>query len=156
VGVFADETSASHVVAAAQFAGVGALQLHGPRFPEITRALAGYFLIRAVAVRDRTSFDGLGRWANAYVLDGYHPTLLGGTGKTFDWKSARAVKRLGPIILAGGLTAENVGQAIREARPYAVDVAGGVESALGIKGPEKLRAFFAAVAEADRRIRVGK
>ncbi len=81
--------------------------------------------------------------------------MLGGTGKTFDWKLAREAKRFGPVILAGGLNPENVGQAIREVRPFAVDVASGVESAAGRKDPEKLRAFFAAVNEADKSLRDG-
>jgi len=86
----------------------------------------------------------------AYLLDAFDPDRLGGTGKTFDWSAAREAKRYGPIILAGGLTPENVGRAVRVVRPFAVDVASGVESAPGIKDAAKLRAFFAAVAEADR------
>jgi phosphoribosylanthranilate isomerase len=83
------------------------------------------------------------------LLDAFDADRLGGTGKTFDWNAAREAKRYGPIILAGGLTPENVGQAVRVVRPYAVDVASGVESGPGIKDSAKLRAFFAAVAEAD-------
>jgi len=66
-----------------------------------------------------------------------------------DWSLAREAKKYGCIILAGGLTHENVGEAIRTVRPYAVDVASGVESSPGKKDPAKLRAFFAAVQEAD-------
>jgi phosphoribosylanthranilate isomerase len=73
-----------------------------------------------------------------------------GTGKTFDWNAAREAKQYGPIILAGGLTPENVGQAVRVVRPFGVDVASGVESTPGIKDSAKLRAFFAAVTEADQ------
>jgi phosphoribosylanthranilate isomerase len=94
------------------------------------------------------------RYADAYLLDAKHPSLLGGTGRTFDWRLARrAQERFGkPVVLAGGLNAENVGEAIAEARPYAVDVSGGVETSPGQKDPEKLCAFFAAVCEADRRL----
>jgi phosphoribosylanthranilate isomerase len=63
---------------------------------------------------------------------------------------AREANKFGTILLAGGLTPENVGEAIREVRPFAVDVASGVESEPGKKDPAKLRAFFAAVAEADK------
>ena len=84
------------------------------------------------------------------MLDAFDPVLPGGTGKTFDWSVARAAKQYGLVILAGGLTPENVAQAVREVRPYAVDVASGVESAPAIKDPARLRAFFATVAEADR------
>ena len=87
---------------------------------------------------------------SAYLLDAFDPDRLGGTGRTFDWRAAREAKQYGPIILAGGLTPENVARAVREVRPFAVDVASGVESAPGIKDAAKLRAFFAAVAEADK------
>lgn len=150
VGVFADEPDAGHVVTVAGEARVTVIQLHGPRFPESSRLLEGFPLIRAVAVRENFKPEELGRLtASAFLLDTFDPNLPGGTGKTFDWGLAREAKRYGPIILAGGLTPENVGQAIREVRPFAVDVASGVELAPGIKDPAKLRAFFAAVAEVD-------
>ena len=87
---------------------------------------------------------------SAFLLDAFDPDRLGGTGRTFDWSVAREAKQYGPIILAGGLTPENVAQAVWEVRPFAVDVASGVESAPGIKDPAKLQAFFAAVAQADK------
>jgi phosphoribosylanthranilate isomerase len=71
--------------------------------------------------------------------------LHGGTGRTVDWKLARAASRHGRIILAGGLTPENIAEAIRVAQPYAVDLASGVEAKPGRKDPAKLRALFAAV-----------
>jgi len=150
VGVFADETAAEHVAAVARDARVIAVQLHGPRFPEASGLLEGFLVIRAVAVREDFRPEELGRLkANAFLLDAFDPTLHGGTGKTFNWSLAREAARYGPIVLAGGLTPENVGEAIREVRPFAVDVASGVESAPGIKDAAKLRAFFAAVEEAD-------
>jgi len=150
VGVFADETDAEHVAALAREARVIAVQLHGPRFPEASGPLEGFLLIRAVAVREDFRPDELGRLkASAFLLDTFDPNLHGGTGKAFNWSLAREAARYGPIILAGGLTPENVGQAIREVRPFAVDVASGVESAPGIKDPVKLRAFSEAVEEAD-------
>jgi len=155
VGVFADETDSKHVAAVARQAGVAAVQLHGPRFPKIDRALARYRLIRAVAVRPGSRFVHLRRCnASAYLLDAYHPQLLGGTGKRFDWKLAVEAKKYGPIILAGGLTPINIGKAIRDVRPFAVDVASGVESAPGKKDPTKLRAFFGAVKKADEALSV--
>jgi phosphoribosylanthranilate isomerase len=87
---------------------------------------------------------------DAFLLDAFDAELLGGTGKTFNWTLAREANRFGTVILAGGLTPENVGQAIREVRPFAVDVASGVEASPGVKDEEKLRRFFAAVMEADR------
>jgi len=151
VGVFANETDACHVISLARQAGVAAVQMHGPGFPALHELLSAYTLVVAVAVREGFKPEELGRFKpSAYLLDAFDPDRLGGTGKTFDWNVAREALHYGPIILAGGLTPENVAQAVREVRPFAVDVASGVESAPGIKDPAKLRAFFAAVAEADR------
>jgi phosphoribosylanthranilate isomerase len=151
VGVFADEAEAEHVAAVAREAGVAAIQLHGARFPSVNGALGSYSLIRAVAVRaDFRPEDLRGLKANAFLLDAFDPTLRGGTGKPFDWNLAREARKFGPIILAGGLTPENVGRAIHEVRPFAVDVASGVESSPGKKDPAELRAFFKAVEEANR------
>lgn len=150
VGVFADEGEEKHVAEVAREAGVTAIQLRGPKLPATNGALAGYPLILAVAVGKDFRAEDLGsRKAAAFLLDAFEPNLLGGTGKTFDWRLAREAKQYGSIILAGGLTPENVGQAICEVRPYAVDVASGVESAAGVKDAAKLRAFFAAVREID-------
>ena len=86
--------------------------------------------------------------ATAILLDGHRPGEAGGSGKTFDWRLLPA--DLGcPLILAGGLDATNVSDAIRMARPWGVDVASGVESAPGIKDPDKLSAFVRAVREVD-------
>jgi phosphoribosylanthranilate isomerase len=153
VGVFADETESERVEAVAREAGVAAIQLHGPRFPSLraAEALRAYPLIRAVAVGEGFRPEDLrGLQAGAFLLDTFDPALHGGTGRTFDWKVARQAKRFGSIILSGGLTPENVAQAIREVRPFAVDVASGVELEPGIKDAEKLRAFFAAVEKANR------
>lgn len=155
VGVFADETEGEHVAAVAREAGVVAIQLHGPRYPAPEAALDRFLLIRAVAVREGFNAEELrGLAASAFLLDGFDPNLLGGTGKTFDWNLAIEAKRFGPVILAGGLTPENVGEAVRRVRPYAVDVASGVESAPGVKDAAKLRAFLTAVMAADRGDRV--
>jgi phosphoribosylanthranilate isomerase len=113
--------------------------------------LRGYPLIRAVTVDDNfepqslRSLDG-----GAILLDAPHPTLKGGTGCTIDWAKAREAARCTRVILAGGLTPENAGDAIRQVRPFAVDVASGVESSPGVKDASKLRAFFAAVRTADQ------
>ena len=86
----------------------------------------------------------------ALLLDAYVPGVAGGTGKTFDWELACRAQDLGtPIILAGGLTPENVGEAIGCVRPFAVDVSSGVESSPGRKDYRKLIAFLAKVREAD-------
>ncbi|HEY6291164.1 MAG TPA: phosphoribosylanthranilate isomerase [Terriglobia bacterium] len=160
IGVFADEASAAQVLSVAREAGVETIQLHGPRWPEAPEADGQpngfrwpYPLIRAVAVGEHFEPESLrGVEAGAVLLDAVHPTLKGGTGQTIDWAKAREATRFARIILAGGLTPENVGYAIRNVRPFAVDVASGVEQAPGVKDASKLRAFFAAVREADERL----
>lgn len=155
VGVFADEADVLRIRAMAEQSAVGAVQLHGPRLPSDLSTLKSFPVIRAVAVSpdfDPSSLVGLR--ASAFLLDVCEPQLIGGTGRTIDWRQAREVRLMGcTIILAGGLTAENAGQAIRAVRPYAVDVASGVESSPGIKDAGRLRAFFAAVEEADRALK---
>ena len=151
VGVFANETDAGHVISLALEAGATTVQVHGPRFPALDELLAVFTLVVAVAVREGFKPEEHCKIKpSAFLLDAFDPDRLGGTGRTFDWSVAREAKQYGPIILAGGLTPENVAQAVREVRPFAVDVASGVESAPGIKDPAKLRAFFAAVAQADK------
>ena len=152
VGVFADETNLNHVTSVAREAGVSVVQLHNPGAPDSAGATLGrYPLIWTVAVANGFAPESLKDLkATAFLLDASHATLRGGTGRKFDWNLAREAKKYGCIILAGGLTHENVGEAIRTVRPYAVDVASGVESSPGKKDPARLRAFFAAVEEADR------
>jgi phosphoribosylanthranilate isomerase len=153
VGVFADEPDPVNVLERAGMAGVGCVQLHGQSHSALDDVRQVLPVIAALGVGETFSPQSLSAMkASAFLLDASHPGLHGGTGKTFDWEVAKEAKRYGTIILAGGLTPENVGQAIRKVRPYAVDVASGVESAPGIKDPGKLKAFFQAVKEADREI----
>ena len=153
VGVFANETDAGRVISQAREGGVTTVQLHGPSFPALDGLLEVFRLVVAVAVGQGFKPGELGKIkASAYLLDTFDPERLGGTGRTFDWNAAREAKQYGPIILAGGLTPANVAMAVRAVRPFAVDVASGVESAPGIKDFAKLQAFFAAVAEADNEL----
>lgn len=87
--------------------------------------------------------------ASGILLDAWHPDLRGGTGHSFDWASFPAQSGR-PLILAGGLTPDNVGQAILQTRPYAVDVSGGVEQAKGIKDARLIAAFLAEVRKAEK------
>lgn len=113
--------------------------------------------IRAFRIREQSDIEEMERYPlqagmRAYLLDTYHKDQLGGSGETFDWELAVEAKRRFPdkrIILAGGLTPQNVGEAIRRVRPYAVDVSSGVEAEPGRKDHAKLRAFVAAVRAAD-------
>jgi phosphoribosylanthranilate isomerase len=153
VGVFVNESP----VAVAELAGAIHLdyaQLHGEERPAAARAVARSTpVIKAFRVGPRFHAGRIAGYpAAAFLLDGASPRgrLRGGTGQTFDWTLARPAAQYGPIILAGGLTAANVAQAIRAAHPAAVDVASGVESAPGHKDLRKLRAFLDAVDSARK------
>jgi phosphoribosylanthranilate isomerase len=131
---------------------LGSVQLHGAEPPSEVAALARkHRVIKAIAVKAGFRVASLSRYraADAILLDGFARGLHGGTGRTVDWKLARSASWYGRIILAGGLTPENVAEAIRVAQPYAVDVASGVEAKPGRKDPAKLRVLFAAVNSAE-------
>ncbi len=130
-----------------------AVQLHGAESPEEVAKLARTrCVIKAVQVKRGFRVAGLSRYraVDGILLDGFARGLHGGTGRTLDWNLARAARRYGNIILAGGLTPDNIAEAIRVAEPYAVDVASGVEARPGRKDPARLRALFEAVGSAKR------
>lgn len=146
VGVFVDETLA-RVREMMAFCGLNYVQLHGQEEPGYVRSLFPY-AIKALRVWGRASLEALASYqAVAYLLDTYHPGKHGGSGATFDWELAVAAKAYGPIILAGGLTPHNVADAVRQVRPYAVDVASGVEVRPGKKDHRKVRQFIQEVQE---------
>jgi phosphoribosylanthranilate isomerase len=120
-----------------------ALQFHGDEPPEFCRRFT-VRTIKAIRVRDEDSLRAAAEYdVDALLLDTYTDIERGGTGRTFDWSLAVSAKKIGrPIILSGGLTTENVQEAIRKVRPYAVDVSSGVEREPGRKDPEKLRRFI--------------
>jgi phosphoribosylanthranilate isomerase len=127
------------------------VQLHGAESPEEVAELARtHRVIKAVQVKRGFRPASLARFrhADGILLDGFARGLHGGTGRALDWNLARATRRYGRIILAGGLTPENIAEAIRVAEPYAVDVASGVEARPGRKDAARLRALFAAVESA--------
>ena len=112
--------------------------------------------IRAFRMRDESSLQEIAAYpeaVGAVLLDTYHKALLGGSGEIFDWSLAVRAKELTdrPIILAGGLTPENVQEALDAVHPYAVDVASGVEASPGVKDHAKIKAFVRAVREWDLR-----
>jgi len=115
--------------------------------------LRGIRVIRAVAVNDHADAALPSKVrCDALLADSFVPGAHGGTGKPHDWNVSRAIRELiapTPLILAGGLTPENVRAAIETVRPYAVDVSSGVEVRPGIKDPAKIRAFMHAVTEAS-------
>jgi phosphoribosylanthranilate isomerase len=149
VGVFVDEEAAVVRELAAQ-AGLDWIQVHGQESPDYCRSL-GRRVIKGFRIKDASSLKDLEPFqgaVQALLLDTYKKGQVGGTGETFDWELAREAQKYGRIILAGGLTPENVAQAIKVAQPQAVDTASGTETAPGRKDQEKLRAFFEAIKQA--------
>jgi phosphoribosylanthranilate isomerase len=133
--------------------GLDTVQLHGDEDPETCAAVQHVVpVVKAFRVRGPETVVQMQAYrgsAAAFLLDAYVPGRHGGTGTRFDWGQAVQAKTLGvPIILAGGLDAGNVAQAIDAVHPFAVDVSSGVESAPGLKDPERLRAFLGAVSAA--------
>ncbi len=122
--------------------GVDLIQFHGSFSPETIRPFASR-AIKVIRVRDEESLDEISSYpARAVLLDTYHEQHLGGSGASFDWKIAAKATQWGRIILAGGLTPENVEAAIATVRPYGVDVSSGVEMKKGKKDPLKMKRFI--------------
>jgi phosphoribosylanthranilate isomerase len=148
VGVFVNPTLETVNRAAEDF-NLSMIQLHGDEGPVFCGEAArrtGCRVVKAARVRSRAEIQALTPFhTDFHLLDSYVAGVPGGSGVTFAWELARG-HRGPPVILSGGLHADNVGGAIGAARPYAVDVASGVESAPGIKDPAQLEAFAAAVA----------
>jgi phosphoribosylanthranilate isomerase len=150
IGVFVDADPAT-VRDAGGRAGLTGVQLQGDETPAAAQALAGAFqVIKAVGLTSITTSSALGAWDGVrLLLDAYDPVRRGGTGRTIDWDRAAAIAAGRPVILAGGLTPANVREAVMRVRPAGVDVSSSLESAPGVKDPDKLRAFFAALAEVE-------
>ena len=145
VGVFVNPEE-DDVLRAISECGVNLLQFHGEETPEFCTRF-GVMSMKAFRVRDAGSLLALPDYpTDAYLLDAYSPAAHGGTGAKFNWDLALEAKQHSkPIFLAGGLTHENVGAAVRQVQPFAVDVSSGVESAPGKKDSAKVRAFIQAV-----------
>jgi len=126
--------------------GLSLLQFHGDEPPEFCTQF-GLMSMKAFRIRDAESLKELPKFStDAYLLDAYSPEARGGTGEKFNWDLAVEAQKFGkPVFLAGGLTPENVADAVRKVRPFGVDVSSGVESAPGRKDHAKIRAFIAAV-----------
>lgn len=122
--------------------GIDVVQLSGREPPAVAQRLS-FRRIKAVHARDGSELAAYRDYpCEAFLLDAAVEGEYGGTGKTLDWAKLGGFRTEKPLILAGGLTAENVAAAIRAVRPDGVDVASGVESAPGKKDPEKVRAFI--------------
>lgn len=129
--------------------GLALAQLHGDESPDFCDSLKRPVL-RALRLRDRRSFLALAEFrgrmgVRGFVVDAFAERVYGGTGHTTDWSLAGEVAKCVPILLAGGLTPENVQEAIRQVQPYGVDVSSGVEQSPGRKDSAKMRAFIQSV-----------
>ncbi|WP_097461576.1 phosphoribosylanthranilate isomerase [Mangrovitalea sediminis] len=119
------------------------LQFHGDETPDYCSQF-GRPWMKAIRVRSSNDIErafSVFAEARGLLVDAFDPALYGGTGRAFDWSLIPRQRPL-PLVLAGGLDSVNVADAIRQVRPWAVDVSGGVESAKGIKSAEKIRAFI--------------
>jgi phosphoribosylanthranilate isomerase len=144
VGVFVDAGQET-VERARSVCGLDTLQFHGEESPEFCERF-GVKAIKAFRVRGPETIEQAKRYRHvAWLLDSFVPGELGGTGATFNWDLAREAGKFSRmIILAGGLSPDSVTEAVRQAKPFAVDVSSGVESAPGQKDAQKVRAFIAA------------
>src|SRR4051812_30667941 len=147
-GVFVN-APLDEVTGIADGVGLTMVQLHGDEGPAYCSEVArrtGAKVIKAARVRGGADINALEAFhTDFHLLDAHQPGRYGGTGETFDWELVRRRRTDIPLILSGGLTPENVADAIAATRPYAVDTASGTEARPGVKDPEKLRAFAAAV-----------
>jgi phosphoribosylanthranilate isomerase len=144
-GVFVN-AEADFVIRAIGACQLNLLQFHGDETPEFCTQF-GLMSMKAFRIRDAVSLKQLPAYqTDAWLLDAWSPEARGGTGEKFNWDLAVEAGKLGkPIFLAGGLTPENVAEAVRKVRPFGVDVSSGVESSPGKKDHAKIRAFIAAV-----------
>jgi phosphoribosylanthranilate isomerase len=151
VGVFVD-ASAEEIRNTAEATSIRCVQLHGRTSPDTCSDLAREFrVIRAFSTDSQFRPENVSLFSDCEVLiDAHDPNLHGGTGLTCDWPTARTIRAFARfLILSGGLTEQNVGQAIATVSPHAVDVCSGVESAPGAKNHRALEHFISAVRMAD-------
>ena len=140
VGVFVDP-GRDELLAAIRASGVRAVQLHGDESPELCASLP-VPVVKGLRIRDARDLAALAAYeVQGFLLDSATPGY-GGSGTTFDWSLAAEAAASVPLWLAGGLTPENVGEAVRRVRPCGVDVASGVESAPGVKDLARVEAFI--------------
>jgi phosphoribosylanthranilate isomerase len=144
VGVFVDAPG-EEVIWTAGEAGLHCVQLHGDESPDYVRALGAVSVIKAIRAGSREDARRADDYASVILLDTASERAAGGTGETFPWEYAEEIARERPIILGGGLTSGNVAEAIRQVRPWAVDVSSGVERAKGLKDAAEIRRFIESV-----------
>ena len=149
VGIFVNERE-DRIREILASTGIQAVQFHGDESPEFCQRFGGR-VIKAFQVKDKESLQNMAHYrVGAFLLDSYRDGVRGGTGVAFDWHLAVVAKTFGKVILAGGLTPENVAEAVKLVQPYGVDVAGGVEKEMGVKDHAKLKKFITEVRRASR------
>jgi phosphoribosylanthranilate isomerase len=145
VGVFVNQPAA-HVRGVAALVRLGAVQLHGEE-DLLYVASMDYPVIKAVSVENGDDTDRIDIWPRrtTLLLDVHDPVTRGGTGRTIDWSAAASIAARRRTLLAGGLTPDNVAQAVARVRPYGIDVSSGVERSPGVKDHARIRALFEAL-----------
>lgn len=142
VGVFVNQDT-EQIEEAIRLTGIDVVQLHGEEPPEM--CAVSRRIIKAIRVKSLESLDPLVHFkdkVSAFLLDAFTPDVYGGTGQIFNWDIAAYAKQFGRIILAGGLTPDNIAEAIQRVRPYGVDVSSGVETEKGKKDHNKMKLFI--------------
>ncbi len=150
VGVFMnqDPEAVSELV---HYCGLTVVQLHGQEPPEYCEVMP-IRVVKAFQVKPDMGPEFLEPYnevVSAFLLDTYHKEMAGGTGETFDWSIVEKLQPSKPVILAGGLNIDNIGAAIKQVRPFAVDVNSGIEMSPGRKDPEKIEKLFQQVSQVD-------
>ena len=150
VGVFVNAT-VSEINATMETCGLSLAQLHGDEAPDVLTALEGkaFKAFRGIP-EDIKGFER--EEAPAFLVDASVKGVYGGSGVKADWSGAAELAKKYPLLLAGGLTPENVAEAVSRVKPWGVDVASGVESAPGEKDPSKMKAFVQAVRDAEKKV----
>jgi phosphoribosylanthranilate isomerase len=143
VAVFVNEESTQSLTRIADEAGVTALQLHGDESPDYCRELKDRYVIKMLSVSSDFDVSRVQDYeVEAIMLDTKDSALRGGTGRVFEWSIAQEVNKLVPkLFLAGGLSPENITEAIEKVRPYAIDACSALEEKPGKKNHERMRAF---------------
>lgn len=146
VGVFVN-TREGAVKDILKFTGIRTVQFHGDETPDFCRRFSHFTVIKALRLHKDFDVAGVKDYpANAFLADAFDKDEFGGTGKTCDWTLAKEIKNFTrPVILSGGLSPDNIQEAVERVQPYAVDVSSGVESAPGKKDERLLAEFFLAI-----------
>lgn len=161
IGLFVNQDE-NAIVQTAEGVGLTGIQMHGdnedPHVADLVAQRTSLKVLPAISMNGPKPQSWAMMWSpdsvRAFLLDSGNASTLGGTGKTFDWRASlegiNVIKRLGNVVLAGGLNPENVAEAMGITKPWGVDVSSGVEARPGKKDPEKVRAFIKAVRDSDK------